>query len=144
MVRPEHDHAFDENLAKLLERIVPALAPEAVYLFGSRAGGASRRDSDYDLLVVVPDDTPREKILAFQHLSPDARHRRSRRCHRLSSPLVRAEPRPGRYAQLQGHPRRGPGSWRLRRPFGCESPRSNPWSDAADQNFQLRVGVHGS
>ncbi len=63
MVRPEHDHAFDENLAKLLERIVPALAPEAVYLFGSRAGGGPRRDSDYDLLVVVPDDTPREKIL---------------------------------------------------------------------------------
>ena len=55
--------AEDEALAKLLERIVAALAPEAVYLFGSRARGDSRSDGDYDLLVVVPDDTAREKIV---------------------------------------------------------------------------------
>ena len=29
----------DENLKILLDRIVPALKPEAVYLFGSRARG---------------------------------------------------------------------------------------------------------
>ena len=51
----------DENLKILLDRIVPALNPEAVYLFGSRARGDFHEDSDYDLLVVVPDDTPRER-----------------------------------------------------------------------------------
>ena len=52
----------DPNLEKLLGRIVPALQPEAVYLFGSRARGTNRPDSDYDLLVVMPDDTPPEKL----------------------------------------------------------------------------------
>jgi predicted nucleotidyltransferase len=52
----------DCNIVVLLERIVPALAPEAVYLFGSRARGEETADSDYDLLVVVPDDTPAENI----------------------------------------------------------------------------------
>lgn len=32
------------------------MRPEAIYLFGSRARGDA--DSDYDLLVIVPDDAP--------------------------------------------------------------------------------------
>lgn len=52
----------DPNLERLLQRIVPALQPEAVYLFGSRARGTNRPDSDYDLLVVMPDDTPPDKM----------------------------------------------------------------------------------
>lgn len=52
----------DRNVSVLLDRIVPALAPKAVYLFGSRAGGKETVDSDYDLLVVVPDDTPAETM----------------------------------------------------------------------------------
>ena len=52
----------DRNVAVLLGRIVPALAREAVYLFGSRARGKETADSDYDLLVVVPDETPAENI----------------------------------------------------------------------------------
>ncbi len=63
MVRSGDDRPVDEKLARLLERIDLALAPEAVYLFGSRARGDSSSDSDYDLLVIVPDDTPREKIV---------------------------------------------------------------------------------
>jgi len=51
----------DENLKILLDRIVPALKPEAVYLFGSRARGDFHEDSDYDLLVIVPDDAPKER-----------------------------------------------------------------------------------
>ncbi|WP_448189056.1 nucleotidyltransferase domain-containing protein [Azospirillum sp. sgz301742] len=50
----------DEKLKILLDRIVPALNPEAVYLFGSRARGDFHEDSDYDLLVVVPDNAPKE------------------------------------------------------------------------------------
>lgn len=52
---------LDKNLQILLDRIVPALNPEAVYLFGSRARGDFHEDSDYDLLVIVPDDTPKER-----------------------------------------------------------------------------------
>jgi len=55
------DKIVDENLRILLDRIVPALHPEAVYLFGSRARGDFHEDSDYDLLVIVPDDTPKER-----------------------------------------------------------------------------------
>ncbi|MCA1941247.1 MAG: nucleotidyltransferase domain-containing protein [Caenispirillum bisanense] len=49
-----------DPLQTLLDRLVPALRPEAVYLFGSRARGDAHADSDYDLLVVMPDDAPAE------------------------------------------------------------------------------------
>ncbi len=42
-------------LAPLVARIVKACAPEQVWLFGSRARGHARPDSDWDLLVVVAD-----------------------------------------------------------------------------------------
>lgn len=48
----------DLNLARLapvLQRIVERMSPVAIWLFGSRAEGRARPDSDYDLLVVVPD-----------------------------------------------------------------------------------------
>jgi predicted nucleotidyltransferase len=47
-----------EALDRALARIVAVMRPEAIYLFGSRARGDARDDSDYDLLVVVPDDAP--------------------------------------------------------------------------------------
>lgn len=50
----------DPKLARLIDRIAAALSPEAIYLFGSRAGGEPHADSDYDLLVIVPDDAPGE------------------------------------------------------------------------------------
>jgi predicted nucleotidyltransferase len=43
------------DLARMVGRIVEALSPERVYLFGSRARGDHATNSDYDLLVVVPD-----------------------------------------------------------------------------------------
>ncbi|MEZ4323086.1 MAG: nucleotidyltransferase domain-containing protein [Myxococcota bacterium] len=46
----------DPELARLLEHVVAAMEPLEVWLFGSRAEGRARPDSDYDLLVVVPDD----------------------------------------------------------------------------------------
>ena len=49
----------DPRLAVLIERIVAAADPVAVYLFGSRVRGGHDEDSDYDLLVVVDDDFPR-------------------------------------------------------------------------------------
>jgi len=48
-------------LDRMVARVVRAMAPEAIYLFGSRARGDAAADSDYDFLVVVPDDTPVEQ-----------------------------------------------------------------------------------
>ena len=45
-------------IAPLIERIVARLEPEEIWLFGSRAEGRARPDSDYDLLAVLPDNTP--------------------------------------------------------------------------------------
>ena len=40
-------------LDEIVRRLTEALAPERIYLFGSRARGDAGPDSDYDLLVVV-------------------------------------------------------------------------------------------
>ena len=46
----------------LLDPIVAYFKPQRVILFGSRARGEATRDSDIDLLVVVDDDAPPEKL----------------------------------------------------------------------------------
>ena len=49
-------------IAPLVERIVAHLKPEEIWLFGSRAEGRARPDSDYDLLAVLPDDAPESAL----------------------------------------------------------------------------------
>jgi predicted nucleotidyltransferase len=44
----------DPILAEIVRRLIEALHPERIYLFGSRARGDAGPDSDYDLMVVVP------------------------------------------------------------------------------------------
>lgn len=44
----------DRTLAAIVERIVERFHPERIILFGSRARGTARPDSDVDLLVVMP------------------------------------------------------------------------------------------
>jgi HEPN domain-containing protein/predicted nucleotidyltransferase len=44
-------------VAEAVRRLVDALHPERVYLFGSRTRGEAHADSDYDFMVVVPDET---------------------------------------------------------------------------------------
>lgn len=51
----------DPALADIVRRLVEAYRPERIYLFGSMARGDAGPDSDYDLLVVVPDDAPSER-----------------------------------------------------------------------------------
>lgn len=51
----------DPILESILRRLVAAYQPERVYLFGSKARGEAGPDSDYDLLLVVPDDAPPER-----------------------------------------------------------------------------------
>jgi len=48
----------DPTLVEIVRRLVEAYRPDRIYLFGSRARGTAGADSDYDLLVVVPDDAP--------------------------------------------------------------------------------------
>src|SRR5437667_3278902 len=47
---------------ELLDPVVDYFRPQRVILFGSRARGEATRDSDIDLLVIVDDDTPAEKL----------------------------------------------------------------------------------
>ncbi len=51
----------DAALAEIVRRLVAAYEPERIYLFGSAARDEAGPDSDYDLLVVVPDDRPPER-----------------------------------------------------------------------------------
>ena len=53
--------ANDPVLAEVVRRLVEAYRPGCIYLFGSVARGDAGPDSDYDLLVVVPDDAPPER-----------------------------------------------------------------------------------
>jgi predicted nucleotidyltransferase len=47
---------------ELLEPVVAYFTPQRVIVFGSAARGDAGSDSDIDLLVVVNDDTPAEKV----------------------------------------------------------------------------------
>ncbi len=61
----------DLVLREMVDRLVHALRPERIYLFGSRARGDVGPDSDYDLLAVVPDSDlapHRRDVLAFRAL----------------------------------------------------------------------------
>ena len=51
----------DATLAEIIRRLIAAYEPERIYLFGSRARGDAGPDSDYDLLVVAPDNAPAER-----------------------------------------------------------------------------------
>jgi uncharacterized protein len=73
-VRRELPHLTAEEVDKLaviVERLVGAYAPERVYLFGSKARGDAGPDSDFDLLLVVPDTASVERKqsrLAYERL----------------------------------------------------------------------------
>jgi predicted nucleotidyltransferase len=61
----------DAQLREIVRRLVEAYQPQRVYLFGSHARGSSGPDSDYDLMLVMPDDAPPERCrsrLAYQAL----------------------------------------------------------------------------
>ncbi len=58
-------------LHDVVHRLVEVYEPERIYLFGSVARGESGADSDYDVLVIVPDDAPekrRRSQLAYEAL----------------------------------------------------------------------------
>ena len=50
----------EPELQEVVKRIADAYQPLRIYLFGSKARGTADTESDYDLLVVVPDNAPPE------------------------------------------------------------------------------------
>ena len=59
------------SLKRIVERLSDAYQPQRIFLFGSVARGEAGPDSDYDLLVVVPDDAPPDRQrsrLAYERL----------------------------------------------------------------------------
>ena len=51
-----------EVITEITRRLVEFYQPVRIYLFGSVARGESGPDSDLDFLVVMPDDTPKERL----------------------------------------------------------------------------------
>ncbi len=51
----------DTKLAEIVRRLIEAYRPLRLYLFGSHARDEAGADSDYDLLLVVPDDASPER-----------------------------------------------------------------------------------
>lgn len=59
------------KLDEIVERLRKAYGPERIYLFGAHARGDAGPDSDFDILVLVPDDAPpgrRGSRLAYEAL----------------------------------------------------------------------------
>ena len=55
-------------LDKIISRLIHGLQPEKIYLFGSQSREEARPDSDYDLLVIVPNSNePRYKREAHSY-----------------------------------------------------------------------------
>ena len=73
-IRRQLPHLADEevhSLGAIVERLIEAYQPEGIYIFGSKARGDYGPDSDFDLLVVVPDsasDERKRSRLAYDRL----------------------------------------------------------------------------
>ena len=67
---------FTSNDTQVAQRILNGMRADEVWVFGSRARGDFREDSDLDLLVLIPD-------------SNEARHIRSRRARSIVADISR-------------------------------------------------------
>ena len=56
-----------EQLNELVRRIVEAVQPLRSILFGSAARGEMGTDSDVDVLIVMPEGTPRRRTSQYLH-----------------------------------------------------------------------------
>jgi len=70
-MQPVQEKKAREILEEIIHRLVQVYRPEQIYLFGSVARGEAGADSDFDIMVVVPNQAPVEKQrsrLAYQAL----------------------------------------------------------------------------
>src|SRR5712692_1869756 len=51
----------DQKLREIVRRLAEVYQPERIYLFGSKARGDDGPHSDYDVLVIIPDEAPPER-----------------------------------------------------------------------------------
>jgi predicted nucleotidyltransferase len=49
---------IDQQIGEIVRRLVGALSPQAIYLFGSHAYGTPTEASDVDIMVVLPGPVP--------------------------------------------------------------------------------------
>jgi len=60
-----------ERLEKIVKRIVEAVHPYRIYLFGSQARGTAREDSDIDLLIIADmEESRRKRSVRVRRLFP--------------------------------------------------------------------------
>ena len=59
--KPVQKELEPELLTEIVRRVVEAVAPQKIVLFGSRARGDHRPDSDIDLLVINESTVPRSQ-----------------------------------------------------------------------------------
>ena len=59
---PKQSVKVPVEIQPLIKAIKARLNPESIWLFGSRARGDSRPDSDWDILVALPDDAKPELL----------------------------------------------------------------------------------
>lgn len=64
MTHPAAFRVEQRVLDEIVNRLVTALSPLEVYLFGSQLYGSPNRDSDIDVFIVVPDGSPNGVELA--------------------------------------------------------------------------------
>lgn len=58
---PEPNAALEPIIEELVRRIVAAVQPKRIILFGSAARGQMHKDSDLDVLVIMPDTVHRRE-----------------------------------------------------------------------------------
>lgn len=59
----------EDKLLAALQRLVAAADPVRIVAFGSRARGTAHRDSDLDLAVILPADSPRPRPSLWEALA---------------------------------------------------------------------------
>ena len=65
--------ASDQLLAKIIETLKKELSPTRLFLYGSRANGSSRPDSDYDFVVVIPEFDAKNRYSLMSQISSKCR-----------------------------------------------------------------------
>ena len=62
MARTQLGEQVTSELRRVVDAIVASVQPDGVILFGSRARGDSRADSDFDLAILAPDGVARRRV----------------------------------------------------------------------------------